>query len=108
MKRMKNVLTVISCGHAVRVEEFKIYAKRTAEMWVERYPWYYMPISLHIVLIHGWRIIKELGVPPGLLSEEAIEATHKHLKNARLNHARKMSRYKNYLSSYILKFEEDG
>lgn len=91
--RMRDILTVISCGFDVRIEAFKEFWHQTAHLWAEKYSWYYMPISLHIVLMHSWRVIKELGLPAGLFSEEAIESTHKYVKNSRLDHARKTSRW---------------
>ena len=37
------------------------------------YKWYYMPTSVHVILIHGFGIIQEHFLPIGILSKEAQE-----------------------------------
>ena len=44
------------------------------------YPWYYMPVTLHKLLIHGEAIVDRALQPVGTLSEEAQEATNKQYK----------------------------
>jgi hypothetical protein len=65
---------------------------RTARLNVDTYPWYYMPASVHKILIHGAIIITEAMLPIGQISEEAQESRNKDLKQFREFHARKMSR----------------
>ena len=57
------------------------------------YDWYYMPSSVHKILIHGERIIRHFVIVPiGQLSEDAQESRNKDYKKFRLHHARKSSR----------------
>jgi hypothetical protein len=86
------ILRTLSCGYAIDVEAFKEYALQTARLNVDTYPWYYMPASVHKILIHGAIIITEAMLPIGQLSEEAQESRNKGLKQFREFHARKMSR----------------
>jgi len=58
-------------------------------------PWYYIPASIHKLLIHGSDIVKNAIVPIGQLSEDAQEANHKYFRKYRENHSRKMSRIQN-------------
>jgi len=43
-------------------------------MLVDLYPWYNMPSSVLKILIHGADIINHMGLPNGMISEEAHEA----------------------------------
>ncbi|XP_076248005.1 uncharacterized protein LOC143187644 [Calliopsis andreniformis] len=56
------------------------------------YPWYYMPSTVHKLLIHGAEVIQTAALPIGQLSEEAQENRNKDYKTFRLHHARKISR----------------
>lgn len=51
-----------------------------------------MPSTVHKILVHGIDFIKYSTIPIGMLSEEAIETSHKIIRNARLKHTRKISR----------------
>lgn len=53
---------------------------------------YYMPSTMHKLLIHGPDIISSFDLPIGILSEEALEAKHKEFRKNRLSHTRKSSR----------------
>jgi len=64
----------------------------TAKLLIIKYPWYYLPASVHKVLLHGPAIIKNCLVSIGELSEEAAEVKNKDIKLYTLNHTRKMSR----------------
>ena len=43
----------MTCGYAINAEAFKSYALDTAKLYIELYPWYYMPPSVHKLLIYG-------------------------------------------------------
>ncbi|XP_017473241.1 PREDICTED: uncharacterized protein LOC108364163 [Rhagoletis zephyria] len=92
--RMHNILIVVSCGHDVNVHKFREYAHETARIFVEHYPWYYMPPTLHKFFIHGPEIIAYALLPIGQLSEEAQEASNKNFKKYRESNSRKMDREK--------------
>ncbi|CAH0550930.1 unnamed protein product [Brassicogethes aeneus] len=80
LRRFYIILQVISCGFEVDVEKFKIYTTNTAKLYVSLYSWYYMPPSMHKILIHGAEAIKHAIVPIGQLGEEAQEAKNKDFK----------------------------
>jgi len=58
-------LTTISCGHKINYQKFDDYAKETARLFVHLYPWFYLPASVHKVLIHGGDIIRAALLPIG-------------------------------------------
>jgi len=57
------ILTTISCGHKINYQTFDDYAK--ARLFVHLYPWFYLPASVHKVLIHGRDIIRAALLPIG-------------------------------------------
>lgn len=59
IKRFGIILRTMACGYAVNIEAFRIYAWNTAELFVSEYPWFYMPPSVHKILIHGADIIEK-------------------------------------------------
>ncbi|KAJ4442323.1 hypothetical protein ANN_03909, partial [Periplaneta americana] len=85
------VLKTIFCGFTINTQAFEYYA-RTAEHFVSLYLWYYIPASLHKVLIHGSTIISLAILPIEQISVEAQEARNKHFKEYRESHSRKISR----------------
>lgn len=86
-------MQVLSSGMMIDPENFGEYAIETARIYVSNYDWYYMPSSVHKILIHGENVIKHFAVLPiGQLSEDAQESRNKDYRNIRLHHARKCSR----------------
>ncbi|XP_022166704.1 uncharacterized protein LOC111031177 [Myzus persicae] len=92
LQRFGNILSVIASGRKINPITFDEYALATATLFVQLYPWYYMPASVHKILIHGADVIKFAILPIGQLSEEAQEARNKDYKRIRQNHTRKNSR----------------
>ncbi|XP_071635291.1 uncharacterized protein [Temnothorax longispinosus] len=88
------ILQVISSGHIINQERFKQYTLETARQFVQLYPWYYMPTSVHKLLIHGTEIIASSLLPIGQMSEDAQESCHKYFKIFREDFSRKYSRTK--------------
>lgn len=86
------ILRVMSSGFEIDSAAFKNYCSETAKMYVELYNWYYMPVTVHKILIHGADVIKKFLLPIGQLSEEAQESRNKDLKLFRRHHTRKNSR----------------
>jgi hypothetical protein len=76
----------------VNTTAFDSYAKETAKLFVSLYAWYYMPASVHKVLIHGSDIVSAALLPIGQLSEEAQETRNKDIKKFREHYTRKLSR----------------
>ncbi|CAH1106103.1 unnamed protein product [Psylliodes chrysocephalus] len=79
-------------GKKIDLVKFKLLLEETRQLYLSLYSWYYMPSSLHKVLMHGCDIIDFFDLPIELLSEEALEATHKNIRNSRLYHTRKTNR----------------
>lgn len=93
IRRFAVVLQTISSGRTINIDAFKSYSKETAQLYVDLYPWYYMPSSVHKLLVHGADICKHFSLLPiGILSEEAAEARNKDFRNIREQHTRKMKR----------------
>jgi len=89
---MNNHLTNISFPYFILGVEFNNYAFKTAQLFISKYPWFYLPASVHKILIHGTQIVENAILPIGLLSEEAQEARNKDMKRFRENNTRKISR----------------
>ncbi|KAJ4426819.1 hypothetical protein ANN_26618 [Periplaneta americana] len=66
----------------VSIETFEKYTNDTGHLYVQLYPWYYMPSSLHKILIHGGKISETAILPIGMLSEDAQETRHKDLRKS--------------------------
>ena len=92
LNRAHIIMQVLSCGFAVNVDLFQNYCIETARLLVKTYPWYYMPTSIHEILIHGYLVIEWAPLPIGSLSEEAQESRNKDIKKYRENYSRKNSR----------------
>lgn len=92
IRRLGVILEVINSNSSIDSEKFKSYATETAKLAIEMYPWYYMPSTVHKILIHGAEIIEAAVLPIGLLSEEAQESRNKDYKYYRLHFTRKCSR----------------
>ena len=90
--RFRIILQIITCGQKIDSEKFGKFGKDTADIFVEKYPWYYMPVTVHKVLIHGKVIMDSAVLPLGMLSEEAEEARNKDYRKYRLMYSRKCSR----------------
>lgn len=90
--RFKIILEVLSSGLEINVEQFSVYAKETAKLYVDLYGWHPMTPTLHKILIHGPQVIEKALLPIGQLSEEAAEARNKYIRQYRQNFARKFTR----------------
>uniref|UniRef100_A0A2S2Q9M0 Uncharacterized protein n=1 Tax=Sipha flava TaxID=143950 RepID=A0A2S2Q9M0_9HEMI len=91
ISRFGVILTTISCGFHTNILAFEKYAMDTAKLYIEHYNWYYMPASVHKILLHGTDVIKHCLLPIEQLSEEASEARNKHYKSFREHFTRKTS-----------------
>lgn len=90
--RCSSILKAMSSGYNINPSKFRDYALDTAKLLIEKYPWYYLPPSVHKVLLHAPEIIKNCLVSIRELSEEAAEAKNKDIKLFRMRHTRKISR----------------
>ena len=92
IRRFATILSALQTTEVVNAERYAEYALETAQMFVDKYPWYYMPASIHKLLIHGSDVISSLLLPIGMYSEEVQESRDKQNREFRLHHARKTSR----------------
>lgn len=90
--RLGYILRVVNSGLPIIMSEFESYAQETAHLYVSLYSWYYMPVTVHKILVHGAQIISRFILPVGMLSEEAQETRTKDLRSGRRDHTRKCSR----------------
>lgn len=84
----------MSSGYEINTQAFAEYCRITATLFVDLYPWYNMPASLHRILIRGSEIIKATPLPIGMFSEEALESRNKDFRKYRESFSRKFSREK--------------
>lgn len=73
------------------MNKFKHYARETAELCIQKYPWYLMPPSVHKVLIHGHAIMKSFNLLIKWYSEEPQENNNKRFRKARAEYSRMYS-----------------
>ena len=92
IQRLHNILIAITSGYDLNTKNFQKYCDDTLCFILDKYSWYIIPPSVHKLLVHGSQIADALELPIGQYSEEAQEAQNKELRNARLNHACKISR----------------
>lgn len=90
--RCAALLQAMSSGYKINAYKFKQFALDTAKGLVKKYPWFYLPPSVHKILVHGSEVIESAIISIGQLSEEAAEAKNKDIKRYRLQHTRKTSR----------------
>lgn len=95
IQRLQTILIAISCFRKLDEMKFSTYCSETFKIYVDLYPWFNMPASLHRLLIHGPKIIASFDLPIGFFSEEGAEARNKYFRNDRLHHGRKDSRAHN-------------
>lgn len=98
------ILRVISSGRKIDVSKYRQLLLDTRNLYLSLYKWYYMPVTVHKLLVHSSDIIEAFELPIGQLSEEALEATHRVIRENRLKHTRKSSRIccNKDLMSYML------
>lgn len=92
IRRFGIILIALSSGYSLNITNFNNYAKDTANLYVEKYSWYRMPVSVHKILIHGSAVAEAIILPIGMMSEEAQEASNKIYRQVRDRHTRKCSR----------------
>jgi hypothetical protein len=56
---------VMASGQDINTDAFDEYALQTARLFVSLYPWFYMPSSVHKILIHGANVIRFAILPIG-------------------------------------------
>jgi hypothetical protein len=92
--RLYVILCVINSNEKIDTNKFERYCMETYEFYVEKYKWFYMPVSMHKLLIHGAQVISNFLLPIGGYSEEALETRNRDNLYFREHHARKCHRIK--------------
>lgn len=92
IKQFHKILSALSSGQAIDLVKYEKLCDDTAELYVKLYNWYYMPVTVHKILLHSVEVIKYFILPIGLYSEDAQETRTKDLRRFRLDHTRKSGR----------------
>lgn len=92
IKNLGIILNVMSSGEEINVDRFSLLLNDTKDLYLANYSWYYLPVSLHKIFIHGPAVISSLIMPIGMLSEDALEGRHKDIRYIREHSTRKTSR----------------
>ena len=90
--RIHTMLVAINADIHLDAEAFRQYGRDTAELWIQKYPKFYMSVSLHQLFIHGWESLRHSPLPLTFFSEQSLESCNKTFKHDRRYHARKTSR----------------
>lgn len=90
--RFRTILIAINSSRRIDIPKFRSYAYETAKLYIHHYHWYFMPPSVHKVLLHGADLMDCFDLPIGTFSEEAQEARNKDFRNVREFNSRKSSR----------------
>lgn len=86
-------MQLLSSSRRFDLDMFSKFCFDTYHLYIAKYLWYYVPTSLHKVLIHGADVINSFTFHSiGTLSEEALESCHKLFKFYRCNLSGKFSR----------------
>lgn len=92
IKNFAILLRTLSSGYEINLNEFEKHCKQTRQLYLSLYSWYYMPVTVHKLLVHSIQVIKTSLLPIGQFSEEAQEARNKDCRNFREHNTRKISR----------------
>lgn len=65
IRRLGTILIALSCGHELDHDAFGAYARHAANIFVDKYDWYRMPVTMHKILMHGAEVIKNHLIPIG-------------------------------------------
>lgn len=88
IKNFAIILETLTSGLLIDTKKFKDFVEDTLKLYINLYEWYYMPTSIHKVLVHGADIIKNFGQLP----EEAVESRNKDFRRYCEHHSRKYNR----------------
>ncbi|XP_011858792.1 PREDICTED: uncharacterized protein LOC105556321 [Vollenhovia emeryi] len=95
MRNFKTILIALSCHLPIDPSRFDALCKSTASIFINAYPWFNMPASVHKILMHGADVIRNTVLPIGMMGEEASEARNKDYRKFRADRSRKHNRIVN-------------
>ena len=58
IKNFNSLITAYTSTKLIDLQEFTAVCNATAEMWINTFDFYPMPVSIHKLLIHGKLILK--------------------------------------------------
>ena len=96
IRRCGTILNVINTGYAIDVEKFREYTFATAKLYVDKYKWHKMSVTVYKVLMHGADIAKSASLQISALTEEAQEHRYKDMKRFRESNCMKTDRKRTY------------
>lgn len=68
------ILRTLASGFEINTDAFHLYTYATATVFVGMYPWFYMPASVHKILMHGADIIRHVALPIGKFYDDFLIA----------------------------------
>ena len=92
IKNFSILLRTLSSGYDINYYEFEKLCSETKTFYINLYPWYYMPVTVHKILVHSTEVIKICLLPIGQLSEESQEVRNKDFRRLCEHYTRKNSR----------------
>jgi len=92
VKNLGTILITLYCQFPITKVKFQEFCLSLATWYVSKYKWFYMPVSVHKILIHGGHIIDASALPVGMFGEDGGESRNKLYKRDRLHHSRKFTR----------------
>ncbi|XP_039968790.1 uncharacterized protein LOC126764095 [Bactrocera neohumeralis] len=77
IKNFSILLRTLSSGYDINCNKFENLCSKTRTLYLNLYSWYYMPVTVHKILVHSTEVIRTCILPIGQLSEESQEARNK-------------------------------
>ena len=101
LEDLKLIFDALDCWFMVDWKKFQAFTSN----WLDRFHaseqnWNILCPTLHFIMHHGWEIIRDLPVPPGMLSEEGSESSNRFFRYNREHQARQCSLEKNLLDIF--------
>ena len=94
VKGLRTVLIAISSQRVINPAKYQEFCHSIFLRYVQLYPWFYLPASIHKLLIHGADIIRTSVLTVGVLGESGGESRNKTYKLYKERNSRKCDRRK--------------
>ena len=75
VKRLHVLLSILNGGYDIDHKKYEAYALETAAMFTKLYPWFYMPLGVHRMLMHGDQVCVFLSIKWAKLSKITLNVT---------------------------------
>lgn len=76
IQRFANIVSAINSERQIDVQAYEQYARGTVDTYNQDYSRFYMPASVHKLLMHGGRIIRAMLLPLGNIAITTAEVHH--------------------------------